>query len=105
MLHFPTGVTSQTLTVDVTADRLDEVDEVFFVNLSNPTGGHIIDGQGQGTITDDDSSPVAASQSQSTDEDTALPIALLATDANCDPSHTRSSLRPRTARSRGQEPT
>ena len=85
VLHFPTGVMSLTLTVDVTADRLDEVDEVFFVNLSNPTGGHIIDGQGQGTITDDDSSPVAASQTQSTDEDTALPVALLATDANCDP--------------------
>ena len=85
VLHFPTGVMSRTLTVDVTADRLDEVDEIFFVNLSNPTGGHIIDGQGQGTITDDDSSPVAASQSPSTDEDTALPVTLVATDANCDP--------------------
>ena len=85
VLHFPTGVTSRTLTVDVTADRLDELDEIFVVNLSNPTGGHIIDGQGQGTITDDDSSPVAASQSPSTNEDTALPVTLVATDVECDP--------------------
>jgi Ca2+-binding RTX toxin-like protein len=84
VLHFPTGVTSRTLTVDVTADRLDELDEILDVNLSNPTGGHIIDGQGQGTITDDDGSPVAASQSASTDEDTALPVTLVATDAECD---------------------
>jgi Ca2+-binding RTX toxin-like protein len=84
VVHFPTGVVTQTLTVDVTADRLDELDEIFFVDLSNPTGGHIIDGQGQGTIADDDSSPVAASQSPSTDEDTALPVTLVATDADCD---------------------
>ena len=51
-LSFPTGVESRTLTVDVTGDRLDEVDEVFYVNLSNPTGGHIVDGQGEGTITE-----------------------------------------------------
>jgi hypothetical protein len=76
VLHFPTGVMSRTLTVDVTADLLDELDETFFVNLSNPTGGHITDGQGQGTITNEDSSPVAASQSASTDEDAALPITL-----------------------------
>ena len=59
MLSFPTGVTTRTLTVDVTGDRLDESDEVLAVNLSNPSGGHIVDGQGLGTITDDDSSPTA----------------------------------------------
>ena len=84
VLHFPTGVMTRTLDVDVTADRLDELNEILVVDLSNPTGGHIIDGQGQGTITDDDSSPVAASQSASTDEDTALPVTLVATDAECD---------------------
>ena len=63
MLSFPTGVSSRTLTVDVTGDRADELDELLVVNLSNPTGGHIVDGQGDGTITDDDSSPVAAPQS------------------------------------------
>ena len=59
MLSFPTGVTTRTLTVDVTGDRLDEPDELLEVNLSNPNGGHIVDGQGQGTIIDDDSSPMA----------------------------------------------
>ena len=85
VVHFPTGVMSRTLTVDVTADRLDELDEIFFVNLSNPTGGHIIDPQGEGTIADDDSSPVAASQSLSANEDTAVPVVLVASDPDCDP--------------------
>ncbi len=85
VLHFPTGVMSRTLIVDVMVDRLDEIDEVLFVNLSNPTGGHILDGQGQGTIADDDSSPVAVPQSQSAAEDSALPVVLLASDADCEP--------------------
>ena len=33
---------------------LDEPDETFFVNLSNPSNATIADGQGLGTITDDD---------------------------------------------------
>src|SRR5207342_2522535 len=49
------------------------------VNLSNPNGGHIVDGQGLGTITDDDSSPTADSQSATADEDTALSVTLTAT--------------------------
>ncbi len=72
------------MTVDVTGDRTDELDELLVVNLSNPTGGHILDGQGEGTITDDDSSPVAAPQSSTTDEDTELPLILAATDADGD---------------------
>ena len=49
-LSFPTGVTTRTITVPVIGDLLDEGDEVLVVNLSNPNGGHIIDGQGVGTI-------------------------------------------------------
>ena len=84
-LSFPTGVTTRTITVAVTGDLLDESDEVLVVNLSNPNGGHILDGQGVGTIRDDDSTPVAASQTLTTDEDTALPVTLAATDADGDP--------------------
>jgi len=84
-LSFPTGVPTRTLTVPVVGDLLDESDEVLAVNLSNPTGGHIQDGQGLGTIVDDDSTPVATPQSVSTDEDTALPITLAATDGDGDP--------------------
>jgi Ca2+-binding RTX toxin-like protein len=83
-LSFPTGVTTRTITVAVTGDLLDESDEVLVVNLSNPNGGHIVDGQGVGTITDDDSTPVAASQSATTDEDTAVPVTLVASDADGD---------------------
>jgi len=85
MLSFPTGVTSRTFTVDVVGDRLDESDELLLATLSNPTGGHIVDGQGEGTITDDDSSPVASSQALATDEDTVIPLTLGATDADGDP--------------------
>src|SRR5262245_56087258 len=84
-LSFPTGMATRTITVPVVGDLLDESDEVLAVNLSNPTGGHIEDGQGLGTIVDDDSTPVASSQIISTDEDTPLPVTLVATDADGDP--------------------
>ena len=36
------------------SDRKREADEVFFVNLSNANGATIADGQGAGTIRNDD---------------------------------------------------
>ncbi len=54
---FPPGVTTQTVTVMVDGDATDELNETFFVNLSNPTGATIADGQGLGTINDDDPQP------------------------------------------------
>ena len=36
---------------------MDEPDETYVVNLSSPSGASIVDGQGQGTITDDDPTP------------------------------------------------
>ena len=48
---------SAVVTVPVLGDLVDEPDETFFVNLSNPSGATIADGQGQGTITDDDPPP------------------------------------------------
>ena len=41
----------------VNGDTLDEANETFFVNLSSPTNATIADGQGVGTITDDDPPP------------------------------------------------
>ena len=38
----------------VNGDVLDEGDETFAVNLSNAVGACVTDGQGIGTITDDD---------------------------------------------------
>ena len=38
-------------------DLLDEIDETYIVNLSGPVNATIDDGQGLGTITDDDAPP------------------------------------------------
>jgi hypothetical protein len=53
-LTFAPGQTSKTITVRVDGDRLPEPNETFFVNLSSPTNATIADGQGVGTIVDDE---------------------------------------------------
>jgi hypothetical protein len=53
-LTFTPGDTSETVAVQVVGDTVDEVDETFLVNLVNPSGAGIGDGQGVGTVTDDD---------------------------------------------------
>jgi probable HAF family extracellular repeat protein len=53
-LTFAPGETSKTITVLVNGDRLAESDEMFVVNLSSPTNAVIADGQGFGTILDDE---------------------------------------------------
>lgn len=53
-LTIPAGQTSGTITVQVNGDRLAEPNETFFVNLSNLSYGVIVDGQGVGTIVDDE---------------------------------------------------
>jgi hypothetical protein len=53
-LVFAPGTTARTVSVTVTGDRVPEVDETFFVNLTAPVNATIGDGQGQGTIRDDD---------------------------------------------------
>jgi len=53
-LTFAPGDTSETVTVPVIGDTLDEPDETFFVNLSNPVNATIADDQGQGTIVNDE---------------------------------------------------
>ena len=56
-LTFNPGATTQTLNVPVIGDTLNEPNETFFVNLSAPSNATILDGQGQGTITNDDALP------------------------------------------------
>jgi ELWxxDGT repeat protein len=53
-LTFAPGETSKTVTVLVIGDRIPEPNERFVVNLSNPTNATILDGQGVGTIVDDE---------------------------------------------------
>jgi hypothetical protein len=53
-LAFAPGQTSKTVTVTVNGDRVAEPNETFFVNLSGATNATISDGQGVGTIMDDE---------------------------------------------------
>jgi large repetitive protein len=57
MLTFNPGETSKTVNVPVVGDVLDEPDETFKVNLSSPSNATLSDGQGIGTIVDDDDPP------------------------------------------------
>ena len=50
----PAGQTTGTITVAVNGDRLGEADETFAVNLTAATGATIGDGQGVGTILDNE---------------------------------------------------
>lgn len=55
LITFYPGETTKTVSVSIVGDTTIEPDETFFVNLSSPTNAVIGDGQGQGTITNDDS--------------------------------------------------
>src|SRR5688500_4599472 len=59
-LTFAPGEVTQTVTVDVRGDVLDEDDETSFVNLTNAVGADLGDAQGLGTINDDDPLPSVA---------------------------------------------
>ena len=56
-LTIPAKGASATLTVLVNGDTKREGDETFLVNLSSPVNATLGDGQGQGTITNDDGTP------------------------------------------------
>lgn len=71
-LTIPAGMTSGTITVTLLDDSIDEDDESFFVNLSNPSANaRIDDGQGTATILDDDAPPTVSVNDTSTNEDSA----------------------------------
>jgi hypothetical protein len=53
-LTFKPGEVTKTITVKVVGDRKRESDETFLVNLSGAVGATLIDGQGLGTILNDD---------------------------------------------------
>ncbi len=49
-LTFAPGTTTQTITVHVVGDLIQEPDETFFINLSSATNATLADAQGTGTI-------------------------------------------------------
>src|SRR6185312_8976907 len=53
-LTFNPGETTKPVTVTVNGDTQVEANETFFVNLSNAVNATLSDGQGVGTITNDD---------------------------------------------------
>ena len=53
-LTFAAGVTSQTISVAITADTIQEPNETFTLNLSNPVGDSLINDHAVGTILNDD---------------------------------------------------
>ena len=61
-LSFGNGVNTQTISVPINGDTTIEPNETFFINLSGATNGATIsDGQGVGTIINDDQAPASGS--------------------------------------------
>ena len=59
----PEGLTTYTFPVTVTGDTKNEAAcETFFVNVTNAINATIVDGQGQGAITDEDGTKLVISQ-------------------------------------------
>ena len=56
-LTFNAGDSSETVSVTVAGDNVDEPNETFTVTLSSASGAAISDGTATGTITDDDATP------------------------------------------------
>ena len=56
-LTFSPGQTTKMVSVPVIGDTAVEPTETFYLSLSNPVGAVLGDGQGTGTITNDDSVP------------------------------------------------
>ena len=73
------GNTTTTFNVNVNGDLLNEPDETFTVNISNVTNAVVLDGQGLGTITNDDIFPdpfVTGFSATSPSNNLSIPITL-----------------------------
>src|SRR5262249_62037538 len=53
-LTFAPGETSKTISIAVIGDRVPEPNTTYYVNLSGPTNATIADGEGAGSILDDE---------------------------------------------------
>jgi large repetitive protein len=70
VLTFPAGTTSQTISVPVVGDTMDEPNETFVVNLTGASNATIADTQATGTITDNDTAPAITVNNVSVTEST-----------------------------------
>ena len=87
-ITFAAGETLKTVTVLITGDTSQESDETFSVTLTVADGVEVLDGNGLGTILNDDlppnQPPVAHPQSITTSEDGAIAVTLSGSDADGD---------------------
>lgn len=60
IVELPPGTLTQTVTVPVIGDSLDEADETVFVTLQSVTGADTLDGEAVLTIGDDDPTPTVS---------------------------------------------
>ena len=76
-LVFPSGTTTQPVSITINGDANIEANETFFVNLTAPINAVIGDAQGQSTILNDDggSLPTSANDAYSTAFNTPLTVA------------------------------
>ena len=82
-LTFAPGETEQTISISIFDDFLDEDNETFFVNLSNPTNATIADNQGLGTIGNNDGAPtVVVSNPTANEGDGSVTFTLTLTGAS-----------------------
>jgi hypothetical protein len=80
VVTFQPGVVTRTLDVSIIGDTNPEADETFFVNLTEPFGTTIADGQGVGTILDDDALLVLEQSGPAAQQAAALDSVLLTRD-------------------------
>ena len=69
----PNGSDTYTFTVDVNGDTDPEPNETFFVNVTNVSGATATDGQGQGTIQNDDVTVTSICQIQGGGTTSSIP--------------------------------
>jgi len=78
-LIFAPGVTTQTISVPVIGDTLDEPNETFTVGLSGAVNATIGTGTGTGTITDDDATPSLTINNVTATESSTVPATFTVT--------------------------
>jgi hypothetical protein len=74
-LTIAAGSSSATLAIALIGDTVDELNETFVVNLSNPVNAALSAGQGQGTINDNDATPSLRINNVSVSEGTGSTVA------------------------------
>ena len=83
-LNFAPGETAKTIPVSIVGDVSGEIDETFFVNLSNPSNASLAIAQGLGTILDDDSACPSPRFQLTSNLFVSVPIDVVAADLNGD---------------------